>query len=125
MIKKKSRKERTNIRHQRVRRKLTGTPSMPRLSVFKSSKHIYAQIVDDMKEHTIAAASSLTPGIREEIRQHDKMNKVEVAKLVGGKIGEFALSKGVKRVRFDRGGYPYHGRVKALAEGAREAGLEF
>jgi large subunit ribosomal protein L18 len=123
-MKKKSRKEKRDIRHQRIRRKLGGTSNIPRLSVFKSSNHISAQIIDDIEEHTLAAISSLTPKVRE-IVQQDKKNKSEIAKIVGEKIGELALSRGIKRVRFDRGGYPYHGRVKALAEGAREAGLEF
>lgn len=123
MIKRQIRKEKKDIRHRRIRRKLEGTPSIPRLSVFKSLNHIYAQIIDDTKEHTLVAVSSLTPEIREKVQQ--AKGKVEVAKIVGDKVGEFALSKGIKKVRFDRGGYAYHGRVKALAEGARGAGLEF
>ena len=123
MIKRQVRKEKRDIRHQRIRRKLEGTSGTPRLSVFKSLNHIYAQIIDDTKEHTLVAVSSLTPEIRENVRQ--TKGKVGVAKLVGVKIGELALSNGIKRVRFDRGGNAYHGRVKALAEGAREAGLEF
>jgi len=123
VIKRQARKEKRDIRHERIRRKLEGTPNTPRLSVFKSLNHIYAQIIDDTKEHTLVAASSLTPEIRENVRQ--TKGKVEVAKLVGVKIGELALSNGIKKVRFDRGGYAYHGRVKALAEGARGAGLEF
>lgn len=123
MIKRQVRKEKRDIRHQRIRRKLEGTPNIPRLSVFKSLNHIYAQIIDDIKEHTLVAVSSLTPEIRGEVQQ--AKNKVEVAKIVGNKMGELALSNGIKKVRFDRGGYLYHGRVKALAEGAREAGLEF
>ncbi|GIW47345.1 MAG: 50S ribosomal protein L18 [Deltaproteobacteria bacterium] len=124
MIKLKSRKERRAIRHRRVRKKVKGTASVPRLSVFKSSKHIYAQVIDDEMGHTLVAASSLTPRIRE-ILGGEKKRKVEVARLVGKYVGELCLSKGIKKVCFDRGGYPYHGRVKALAEGAREAGLEF
>lgn len=123
MIKRQIRKEKKDIRHRRIRRKLEGTPGIPRLSVFKSLNHIYAQIIDDTKEHTLVAVSSLTPEIREKVQQ--AKGKVEVAKIVGDKVGEFALSKGIKKVRFDRGGYAYHGRVKALAEGARGAGLEF
>lgn len=124
MINKKSRKAKRNIRHVRIRRRLSGSSDMPRLSVFKSSKHIYAQIIDDAEEHTLIAVSSLTPEVREAETQ-DKKGKIETAKKVGRKIGEFALSKGINKVRFDRSGYPYHGRIKALAEGAREAGLEF
>ncbi|HSE84263.1 MAG TPA: 50S ribosomal protein L18 [Thermodesulfobacteriota bacterium] len=123
MIKRQIRKEKKDIRHRRIRRKLEGTPSIPRLSVFKSLNHIYAQIIDDTKEHTLVAVSSLTPEIREKVQQ--AKGKVEVAKIVGDKVGELALSKGIKKVCFDRGGYVYHGRVKALAEGARGAGLEF
>ncbi|MGH7802640.1 MAG: 50S ribosomal protein L18 [Thermodesulfobacteriota bacterium] len=125
MIRKKTRKERRDIRHRRVRRRLRGTSNTPRLSVFKSSKHIYAEIIDDIKEHTLIAASTLTPKIRETLNNEGKKKKVETAKLVGKYIGETALSRGIKKVCFDRGGYPYHGRVKALADGAREAGLEF
>ena len=124
MIKIKARKEGRGIRHQRVRRKLRGTSDVPRLCVFKSSNHIYAQIIDDVKEHTLISASSLTPEIRE-ILKGDRKRKVDTAKLVGKYLGEVALSNGIKKVRFDRSGYLYHGRVKALAEGAREAGLEF
>jgi len=125
MIRKKTRKERQGIRHRRVRRKLRGTSNTPRLSVFKSSKHIYAEIIDDIKEHTLIAASTLTPKIREALNNEGKKKKVETAKLVGKYIGEMALSRGIKKVCFDRGGYLYHGRVKAFADGAREAGLEF
>jgi large subunit ribosomal protein L18 len=124
MIRKRSRKEKRDIRHRRVRTKVRGTPLMPRLSVFKSSKHIYAQVIDDVEGHTLASASSLTPKVRE-ILEGDKKKRVEVAKIVGKYLGELCLSKGIRKVCFDRGGYPYHGRVKSLAEGAREAGLEF
>ncbi len=124
MIRKRTRKERRDIRHRRVRRTLRGTSSIPRLSVFKSSKHIYAEIIDDNKEQTLIAASTLTPRIRKVLNE-GKKNKVETAKLVGRYIGEMALSRGLKKVCFDRGGYRYHGRLKALAEGARETGLEF
>jgi large subunit ribosomal protein L18 len=124
MIKKKSRKEKRDMRHRRSSVKLRMISRLPRLSVFKSSKHIYAQIIDDAEGRTLVAASSLTPKIREILNQ-DKKKKVEVARIVGKYIGELSISKGIKRVCFDRGGYPYHGRVKSLAEGAREAGLEF
>ncbi len=124
MIKKIGRKERSAIRHKRSRRKAVRFSQVPRLCVFKSSKHMYAQIVDDLKGQTLAAASSLTPTIREMINQ-DRKKKVEVAKIVGQHIAELCLSKGIKKIYFDRGGYPYHGRVKSLADGAREVGLEF
>jgi len=123
-MKRRSRKERRDIRHRRVRRNIRGTHSVPRLCVFKSSSHIYTQIIDDLAQHTLVAVSSLTPKIRE-ILKNDKKKKVDIAKIVGKYLGEAALSKGIKRVCFDRGGYPYHGRIKAIAEGAREAGLEF
>ncbi|MGQ0794483.1 MAG: 50S ribosomal protein L18 [Deltaproteobacteria bacterium] len=124
MIGKTSAKEKRNIRHQRLRKKLAGTSSAPRLSVFKSASHIYAQVIDDESGRTLASASTLTPKVKEIIGSEKKKN-VETAKIVGALIGEIAVSLGVKKVRFDRGGYPYHGRVKSLADGAREAGLEF
>ena len=104
-------------RHKRVRRKISGTPERPRLCVFRSLKHIYAQIIDD----TIVAASTLE--IPKE--QLAGKTKVEQAYMVGKLIAEKALKKGITKVVFDRGGYKYHGRVKALAEGAREGGLLF
>lgn len=108
-------------RHRRVRKKAFGVPERPRLSVFKSLKHIYAQIIDDQNGVTLAAASTLSP----DVRDNAKGNTVETAKLVGAAIGKRAIDKDIKKVVFDRGGYLYHGRVKALAEAAREAGLEF
>ena len=124
MAKKRKRSEGRYIRHRRVRRKLRGTSRVPRLSIFKSLNHIYTQVVDDSHGHTLVAVSSLTPAIREGIEKDGK-GKIDIAKRVGKYMGELALKKGIKKVAFDRGGYPYHGRVKALAEGAREAGLEF
>ncbi len=124
MIRKKSSKEGRNIRHQRGRKTLMGTSSVPRLCVFKSSNHIYAQIIDDVKEHTLVAASSLTPKVRE-ILKRDKRKKADVAKIVGRYIGEIASLNGIVRVCFDRGGYLYSGRIKALADGVRETGLQF
>ncbi|MCI0454512.1 MAG: 50S ribosomal protein L18 [Candidatus Dadabacteria bacterium] len=123
MIIKKTRKVRRDVRHKRIRSKLRGTSNVPRLSVFKSSNHIYAEIIDDIKETTLLAASTLTPKVRELISEERK-KKIDIAKLVGRYVGEMALSKGIKKVCFDRAGYLYHGRVKALAEGLREAGLE-
>ncbi len=113
-------------RKRRVRKKIFGTPERPRLSVFRSCKHIYAQIIDDISGRTLVAASSLTPQIRERLAELKKEGgKTAVAKAVGELIGQRALEAGIKKVVFDRGGYKYHGRVKALAEGARAAGLEF
>lgn len=109
-------------RHQRVRKKVFGTPERPRLSVFRSLKHIYAQIIDDTRGITLAAASTLDPELRGQL---DGLTKTEKARRVGGLIAQRALAKGIHQVVFDRGGYRYHGRVKALADAAREAGLEF
>ena len=104
----------------RIRKIVSGTEARPRLSVFRSNKEIYAQIVDDVTGKTIAAASS-----RDKDVSGTKGNKTEVAALVGKAIAEKALKAGVETISFDRGGYLYHGRVKSLAEGAREAGLKF
>ncbi len=109
-------------RHRRVRKKAVGTAERPRLNVFRSLKHIYAQVIDDDKGHTLVTASTLDPELRGKLTG---LTKAEQAKLVGGLLAERALAQGVKRVVFDRDGYKYHGRVKALAEGSREAGLEF
>lgn len=110
-------------RHLRVRAKVFGTPERPRLNVFRSNKHIYAQIIDDTRGHTLVAASTLEREVWERFREPHP--KVEEARVVGQVVGERALSKGITKVVFDRGGYEYHGRVKALAEGARAAGLQF
>ena len=110
-------------RKMRIRKRLSGTPERPRLAVFRSTRHIYAQIIDDTKGVTISAASSLSPEIRDKVKECK--GKKEVARLVGQLVAQRAVEKGIKKVAFDRGGYKYHGRVKALAEGARESGLEF
>jgi large subunit ribosomal protein L18 len=111
-------------RHWRARERhdLKGTGERPRLNVFRSSKHIFAQVIDDSKGHTLAAASTLDAGIRSQAKE---LTKVEEAKRVGKLIAERAQAAGVKKVVFDRGGFRYHGRVKALADASREAGLEF
>lgn len=109
-------------RHARVRKKVSGTPERPRLSVYRSEHHMYAQIIDDTKGHTLAAASTLDPAIR---AAHPYGGNVEAARAVGRLIGERAREKGIVRVVFDRGGFAYHGRVAGLADAAREAGLEF
>ena len=106
-------------RHARVRKQISGTPERPRLCVFRSSKNIYAQIIDDVNGTTLVSASSLEAGF-----EGVGSNK-EAAKTVGNMVAKKALDKGIKNVVFDRGGYVYHGRVKELAEGAREGGLEF
>jgi large subunit ribosomal protein L18 len=109
-------------RHLRVRRRVHGTPERPRLAVFRSSTHIYAQVVDDTSGRTLVAASDIDPSLRD---QRSGKPKTEVAKIVGKAIGERAAAAGLSRVVFDRGGFQYHGRVKALADSAREAGLDF
>lgn len=109
-------------RHKRIRKRVFGTAERPRLSVYRSLNHIYAQIIDDSKGSTIAAASSLDKAFSG-VKGH--MGNVQMAKKVGDLIAKRALDMGVKKVVFDRSGYLYHGRVKALADAAREAGLEF
>jgi large subunit ribosomal protein L18 len=114
-------------RQERVRKRVQGTLTRPRLSVFKSAKHIYGQLIDDVQGHTLAAASSLSASFRERVQSVEKASggNVSGAKIVGELIAEQARAKGVTQIVFDRNGFLYHGRVKALAEGAREAGLQF
>ncbi|MGP4072803.1 50S ribosomal protein L18 [Piscibacillus sp. B03] len=107
-------------RHSRMRRTLAGTAERPRLNVYRSNKHIYAQLIDDQNSQTVASASTVDPEFKGETT-----GNVEAAKQVGELVAKRAVDKGYKSVIFDRGGYLYHGRVKALAEAAREAGLEF
>ncbi|MFO7152551.1 MAG: 50S ribosomal protein L18 [Bacillota bacterium] len=121
MIKKESRNEARKRRHKRIRKKVFGTAERPRLNVFRSLKHIYAQIINDEEGRTLVAASTLDPAIRDSV----KGCNIEAAEMVGELIAKRALEKGITKVTFDRGGYLYHGRVKALAEAARRAGLEF
>ena len=109
-------------RHRRLRNQVFGVPERPRLNVFRSARHIHAQIIDDAKGHTLTAASTLDQDIRAQAAQ---LSKVDEAKAVGRLIAQRALAKGIKRVVFDRGGFRYHGRVKSLAEASRAAGLEF
>lgn len=122
MFKKIDKKANRVARHKRVRRKVTGTPERPRLSVFRSSKNIYAQIIDDVNRVTLVAASSLEDAIKGDVSYTG--NK-EAARKVGELVAKKAAEKGITEVVFDRGGYIYHGRVLELAEGAREAGLKF
>ncbi|HLF27921.1 MAG TPA: 50S ribosomal protein L18 [Anaerolineae bacterium] len=117
-----SRNEMRIRRHIRVRRNVSGTAARPRLNVFRSLEHIYAQIIDDEQGRTLASASTLDKDLREVVAA---LNKTEQAQRVGALLAQRAQAAGVKRVVFDRGGYRYHGRVKALAEAGREAGLEF
>jgi large subunit ribosomal protein L18 len=109
-------------RHERIRRQVQGTAERPRLNVFRSLTHIYAQVIDDERGHTLASASTIDPDLREQL---DGLNKSQQAARVGQLVAQRALEQGLKKVVFDRGGYPYHGRIKALADGAREGGLEF
>ena len=122
MFKKRDRNEVRVIRHARVRKKISGTPEMPRLCVYRSNKSIYAQVIDDTKGITLVQASSLDPALKGQLDEVDKSGE---AKLVGKLVAERAKQAGVEKVVFDRGGYVYTGRVAALAAGAREAGLEF
>jgi len=118
----KSRNMMRKRRHVRVRKKVHGTASVPRLNVFRSLKQIYAQIIDDDAGHTLVSASTLDEDLSKELKGK---TKTEQAQTVGTAVAERAKSSGIKKVVFDRGGYRYHGRVKALAEAARKAGLQF
>ena len=118
----KSREQRRIRRHIHVRRRVAGTPQRPRVSVFRSLSQIYAQIIDDTTGKTLIAVSTIDKDLREKI---GKLKKLEQAKEVGKALAQRAQTKGIQQVVFDRGGYRYHGRVKALAEAAREAGLQF
>ena len=109
-------------RKKRIRKKLVGTTNRPRLCVFRSARHIYAQVIDDSLGQTLAAASSMEKDVRE---NPESKNKVTAANNVGKIIGQRAIEKGLKKVVFDRNGFLYHGRIKAVSKGAREAGLEF
>ncbi len=109
-------------RHRHIRKRAVGTPVRPRLNVFRSLNHIYAQVIDDSAGLTLASASTLDHEVRDQVVG---LKKTEQASVVGRIVAERAVAKGVEKVVFDRGGYKYHGRVKALAEAARKAGLEF
>lgn len=119
-IKEKLRKRKR--RHQRVRRKVIGSGERPRLSVYRSMKHIYCQIINDIDGTTLASASTVSPDVRTQVKDG---GNVKAAEIVGRKIAEEALKKGISKVVFDKGGYKYHGRVKALAESARKNNLSF
>ena len=109
-------------RHERVRSKISGTPERPRLCVFRSLSHIYAQIIDDVAGNTLVSCSTLDKAVAESVKE---LTKKEAAKVVGTEIAKRALEKGITEVVFDRGGYIYTGRVECVADGAREAGLKF
>jgi large subunit ribosomal protein L18 len=122
MFKKIDKNKSRQKRHMRLRTKIQGTPDRPRLNVFRSSKHIYAQIIDDATGKTIVSASTVEKGVKADL---ENTSNIDAAKRIGQLAAERALEKGVSVVVFDRGGFIYHGRVKALAEAAREAGLKF
>lgn len=122
MFKKRDRNEVRVIRHARVRKKISGTPEMPRLCVFRSNHGIYAQIIDDSRGLTLAQASTMEAGSKEKF---SGMNKTAQAKEIGKLVAQRALAEGIEQVVFDRSGYVYTGRVASLATGAREAGLKF
>ena len=122
MISKKDKNADRIIRHARVRKKVSGTAQRPRLCVYRSTNHIYAQVIDDVKGNTLCAASTVEKDIAAKVAE---LSKTDAPKVVGAAIAEKAQALGIKEVVFDRGGYLYTGRVQALADGAREAGLEF
>ncbi len=118
-----TRKQQTQKRHKRIRRHISGTPDKPRLAVFRSNNHIYAQLIDDDAQNTICAASTLDKDLRPTLKVDGSSCAASTA--VGELVAKRALDKGIKQVVFDRGGNLYHGRIKALANAAREAGLQF
>ena len=122
MIKKQSRSEVRAKKHMKVRKRLAGTAERPRLAVFRSNSHMYAQVIDDTAGNTLVSASTLQKEVKDGL---EKTNNIEAAAKLGGVIAKRALDKGITTVVFDRGGFIYQGKVKALAEAAREAGLEF
>ncbi|MEL4895645.1 50S ribosomal protein L18 [Crocosphaera sp. Alani8] len=117
-----TRRDSLKRRHRRIRKKVNGTSDCPRLAVFRSNHHIYAQIIDDVAQHTLAAASTLEPNLRNSLSSG---STCEASAAVGKLVAERGKAKGIEQVVFDRGGNLYHGRVQALAEAAREAGLQF
>ena len=122
MVSKKSRQVVRENKHRRMRNRFSGTPERPRLAVFRSNNHMYAQIIDDTVGKTLAAASTLEKDVKAEL---EKTNNVDAAAYLGTVIAKRALEKGIKTVVFDRGGFIYQGKIQALADAAREAGLEF
>lgn len=122
MINKKDKNADRLIRHKRVRKSVNGTSERPRLSVYRSANHIYAQVIDDIKGVTLVSSSTL---VKEIAAKAEKVTKIEAAKLVGADVAKKAMAKGIEAVVFDRGGYIYTGRVEALADAAREVGLKF
>jgi len=123
MLSKRERENNRLRRKRRIRKKVFGNPERPRLSVFKSNKHIYAQIIDDLDGHTLVSASTVQPDLQDELEED--LTKTEEAKKVGEVVAERAEEQGIDQVVFDRNGFIYHGRLAAVAEGARDGGLEF
>ena len=122
MVSKQSRSEVRRKKHYRLRNRFAGTAERPRLAVFRSNNHMYVQVIDDVAGNTLVSASTLQGEVKEGL---EKTNNIDAAAKLGSVIAKRAIDKGIKTVVFDRGGYIYHGKVKALAEAAREAGLEF
>ena len=122
MVSKKSRREIRENKHRKLRNRFSGTAERPRLAVFRSNNHMYAQIIDDTVGNTLVSASTLQKDVKAEL---EKTNNVEAAAYLGTVIAKKALEKGITTVVFDRGGFIYHGKIKALADAAREAGLNF
>lgn len=122
MLKKIDRNQKRMERHFKIRNKIQGTPERPRLNIYRSAKHIYAQVIDDATGTTLVSASTADKELKDKVAE---LTKTDAAKLVGQAVGERAKEKGINTVVFDRGGYLYHGRIKVLADGARESGLEF
>ena len=122
MIKKKSRTENRIKKHKKIRNRFSGTPERPRLAIFRSNNHMYAQIIDDTVGNTLVSASTVQKDVKAEL---EKTNNVEAAAYLGKVIAERTLEKGITEVVFDRGGYIYQGKIEALADAAREAGLKF
>jgi large subunit ribosomal protein L18 len=122
MVNKVSKTDIRRKKHKKIRNRFTGTPERPRLAVFRSNSHIYAQVIDDAAGNTLAAVSTLDKDVKAEL---EKTNDIAAAAYLGTVIAKKALEKGIKTVVFDRGGFIYHGKIKALADSAREAGLEF
>ena len=122
MVSKESRQKVREKKHLKIRNRFSGTAERPRLAVYRSNNHMYAQVIDDEAGNTLVAASTVEKDVKAQL---EKTNDVEAAKVLGGIIAKRALDKGIESVVFDRGGYLYHGRVKELAEGAREGGLQF
>lgn len=122
MVSKESRTDIRRNKHRKIRNRFTGTPERPRLAVFRSNNHMYVQIIDDTAANTLVAASTLEKDVKAEL---EKTNDVAAAAHLGTVIAKRAIEKGIKAVVFDRGGFIYHGKIKALADAARDAGLEF